>query len=264
MIARVLSIATKISSEIFKCNRQVAGATNLGHDQACRVHRGKATGAQAPDWVRINSTCATKLLQGGGEGGTKIRGRFYGADASGGHRGVFVFGGALAAADDRAGVAHAAAWRRGLAGDEANDGLLYAGLDPLRGALFGVAADFADQNNGVRVRVVVEKLDGVEEGRADNGVAADADAGGLADAQFGELMHGFVCERAAAADYADISLLMDAAGHDADFAFAGRNDARAVGADEARLLEDHDGSDTHHVESRNAFRDADGEGELCV
>src|SRR6266478_5262055 len=113
MIARVLSIATKISSEIFKCNRQVAGATNLSHDQACRVHRGKATGAQAPDWVRINSTCATKLLQGGGEGGTKIRGSFYGADASGGHRGVFVFGGALAAADDRAGVAHAAAWRRG-------------------------------------------------------------------------------------------------------------------------------------------------------
>jgi len=70
-----------------------------------------------------------------------------------------------------------------LAGDEADDGLLHVGLDPLRGALFGVAADFADHNDGVRVRIVVEKLNGVEERSADDGIAADADAGGLADAE---------------------------------------------------------------------------------
>jgi len=34
-------------------------------------------------------------------------------------------------------------------------------------------------------------------------------------------------------DDADVSLLVNAAGHDADFAFAGRNDARAVRADKA-------------------------------
>src|SRR6266478_5195126 len=133
-----------------------------------------------------------KLFQGGGEGGAEVRGRFHGADAGGGHRGVFVLGGALAAADDRAGVAHAASRGSGLAGDEANDGLLYAGLDPLRGALFGVAADFADQNDGVCVRILVEKLDGVEERRADDRIPTDADARGLADAELRQLMDGFV------------------------------------------------------------------------
>src|SRR5216683_1252689 len=102
-----------------------------------------------------------KLFQGGGEGGAEVRGRFHGADAGGGHRGVLVLGGALTAADDRASVAHAASRGSGLAGDEANDGLLHVDLDPLRGALFGVAADFANQNDGVRIVIVVEKLDGV-------------------------------------------------------------------------------------------------------
>src|SRR5205807_10600022 len=42
-------------------------------------------------------------------------------------------------------------------------------------------------------------------------------------------MDCFVGECAAAADDADVSLLVNAAGHDADFAFTWRNDARAVG-----------------------------------
>src|SRR5580692_7010141 len=48
-------------------------------------------------------------FQSGSNGGTEVRGSFHGADAGSGHRRVFVFGGALAAADDGAGVAHAAA-----------------------------------------------------------------------------------------------------------------------------------------------------------
>ena len=156
-------------------------------------------------------------------------------DACGGHRGVFVFGGALASADDGAGVAHAAAGRRGLAGDETDHRFFYVGFNPLGGGFFGVAANFADQDDGVRVGIVVEKAHRVEKRCADDGIAADADTGGLADAKTGELIHGFVSKRAAAADNADVALLVDAAGHDADFAFAGRNDAGAIGADEARF-----------------------------
>ena len=126
---------------------------------------------------------------------------------------------------------------RGLSGDEADDGLFHVGLDELGGAFFGVAADFADQDDGVSVGVVIEKRDGVEEGGADDGVAADADAGRLADAEARELVDGFIGEGAAAADDADVTLLVDAAGHDADLAFAGRDDAGTVGADEARFLE---------------------------
>src|SRR5712692_3360595 len=222
MIAKVLSIATKIPSEVLKCSRQDASTPkNDGRKPAA------AGRAEARPYIKA------PLLQGGGEGRAEVRGSFDGSDSGGGHRGVFVLGGALAAADDGAGVAHAASRRSGLAGDEADDGLLHVDLDPLRGALFGVAADFADQNDGVRVRIIVEKLDGIEERCADDGIAADADAGGLADGELRQLMDGFVGERAAAADDADISLLVDAAGHDADFALAGRDDAWAVRTDQA-------------------------------
>src|SRR5438552_13852544 len=203
-------------------------------------------------------------FQSRGESRAEVRGRFDGSDTRSGHCGVFVFGRALPAADDGSRMAHAASRRSGLPGDETDDRLLHVGLDPFRGALFGVAADFADQNNGVRVRIVVEKLDGVEKCRANDGIAADANARGLADAELRQLMHGFVGERAAAADDADVALLVDAAGHDADFAFPRGDDARAVRTDETRFLEIDDGGDTHHVKGGNAFGDADDEGNFGV
>ena len=66
-------------------------------------------------------------------------------------------------------------------------------------------------------------------------VAADADAGRLADAERGELADGLVGQRARARDDADVARLVDVAGHDADLALAGRDDAGAVRADQARL-----------------------------
>src|SRR4051812_36400077 len=62
----------------------------------------------------------------------------------------------LGAADDRAGVAHAAAGGSGRARDEARDGLLAVRLDPARGLDLGVAADLADQDDAVRVRILVK------------------------------------------------------------------------------------------------------------
>src|SRR5258708_7039620 len=131
MIAKVLSIATKIFL------RQDADATKSG----------KASGLKA--------RAAGSSFQGSGESRTEVRGTFHGADAGGSHRGVFLLGVTRAAADDRAGMTHPTSWRSGLAGDESDDGLLHVGLDPFRGAFFSVAADFANQNNGVGVRIVV-------------------------------------------------------------------------------------------------------------
>src|SRR5262249_42569406 len=123
---------------------------------------------------------------------------------------------------------------------------------------------FADQNYGVSVGVVVEELDSVEERCADNGIAADSDTGGLADAEARELVHCFVGEGAAAADDSHVALLVNASWHDADFALAGRNDARAVGANQARLRFVHHGGDTDHVDYRNAFGDADDQRNLRI
>ena len=51
--------------------------------------------------------------------------------------------------------------------------------------------------------------------------------------RFVSLPDGFVGQRAAAAHDADLARLVDVAGHDADLAFAGRDDAGAVRADRA-------------------------------
>ena len=93
---------------------------------------------------------------------------------------------------NRPGVAHAAAGRSGGACDEGGDGFFAVGLDPFCGFFFAGAADFADEDEGVGVRVVVEEFGAVGVGEPVDGVAADADAGGLAEAAAAELPDGFV------------------------------------------------------------------------
>ncbi len=62
------------------------------------------------------------------------------------------------AGDDGAGVPHAASGGRGLAGHESHHRLLHVGFHVGRGGLLGVAADFADHHDGVRLGVFVEQL----------------------------------------------------------------------------------------------------------
>jgi len=65
---------------------------------------------------------------------------------------------------------------------------------------------------------------------ADDRIAADADAGRLAQARAGgELPDGLVGQRAGPADEADRPRRVDVAGHDADLALARRDDARTFG-----------------------------------
>ncbi len=108
-------------------------------------------------------------------------------------------------------------------------------FDELRRGLFGCAADLADHDDGLGLGVVVEQAQRVDVRSADDGVAADADGRRLADAALRELVHGLIGERAGAGDDADRAFLVNAAGHDADLGFAGRDDAGAVGSDEPRL-----------------------------
>ena len=88
----------------------------------------------------------------------------------------------------------------------------------------------------VGVGVVVEQLQRLALRRADDRVAADADACRLADAEARQLVDRLVDERAGARDDADVARAEHVARHDADAALAGRDHARAVRADEDRLL----------------------------
>src|SRR5262249_14142075 len=120
------------------------------------------------------------------------------------------------------------------------------------------AADLADHHDRLGGAVLREQLEGCGVVGADDGIAADADAGGLADAQGRELIDGLVGEGPAAADDTHRPALVDMAGHDADLALLSRgDDARAVGADEPRAPALQVGVDPNHVERRDALGDAD-------
>src|SRR5215218_4230941 len=132
----------------------------------------------------------------------------------------------LAARDDRAGVAHPAARRRGAAGDEADRRLRAPALglvgEELRSVLFGAAADLTDHDDRLRFVVGEKLLKHVDELGALHRIAADADSGRLAKPLVGSLKHGLIGQRAGAADDADAALLEDVAGHDADLALVRR------------------------------------------
>lgn len=137
-------------------------------------------------------------------------------------------------------MAHAAAGGRGDAGDEADDGLAAVDgvglLEELGGVLLGGTANLANHDDAVRLLILEEDLEAVDEVGAAEGVAADADDEGLAEAGLGGLVDGLVRQGAGARDDADAAALVNEAGHDADLALAGGDDAGAVGADQAGLV----------------------------
>jgi hypothetical protein len=72
----------------------------------------------------------------------------------------------------------------------------------------------------------------VHEAHAVNRVAADADAGALAQTGLGGLIDRLIGQGAGAGHDADLAGQVDVAGHDAHLAGAGGDHARAVGADQ--------------------------------
>ena len=102
-------------------------------------------------------------------------------------------------------------------------------MNSARGLLVA-AADLAHHDDAFGVRVAFEQLQHVDEIHAAHRIAADADAGALAEALVGGLEHRLIGEGAGARHDADLALLVDEARHDADLAFIRRDDAGAVRA----------------------------------
>src|SRR6185503_8054227 len=171
---------------------------------------------------------------------------------------------ALAAGNDRARVAHALARRRGDAGNETHDRLLHVLLDPLRRGFLVRAADLANHDDGLGLRVVVEHLHHVDVLEPVHRVAADADAARLAETELGELPDRFVGERAGARHHADRPALVDVARHDADLDLVGRDHAGAVRSHQQRALAFHAVLGADHVAHRDALGDADHQVQVRV
>src|SRR5581483_8896804 len=138
-------------------------------------------------------------------------------------------GAALAAGNDRAGMAHAPAWRGGDPGNEADHRLFHlAALDEVGGVFLGAAADLADHDDALGLGVLEEHLQHVDMFGALDRIAANADAGRLAKPHSGGLRHRFIGERAGARNDADLAAAVNMAGHDADLALPRGDDAGAV------------------------------------
>ena len=100
---------------------------------------------------------------------------------------------------------------------------------------FRRASDFADQDDRLCFGILIQQLERVHVGGADNWIAADADRRRLPNPSLGELIDGLVGKSSGAGDDAHTALLVDAARHNADLGFTRRDNARTVGADQPRF-----------------------------
>src|SRR5665213_500919 len=136
-------------------------------------------------------------------------------------------------------MAHAAAGRRRAPGDKADRRLFAAALglvdEELRSVLLGGAAYLADHDDRFRLRIGQKHFQHVDEFGALDGIAANADRSGLAEALAAGLEYRLIGERAGARDDADLARFEDISRHDADLAFASRHHARAVRPNQPRL-----------------------------
>src|SRR5215210_7933086 len=143
----------------------------------------------------------------------------------------------------------------GLSGDEPNDGLLHVFLYERGGVLLVSSANLSDHDDGIGSAVGLECLQAVDEVCADDWIAADADAGALADAASGQVIHHLIGERAAAGDQTDPARDTDVSRNDADLARSRRDQSGTVRANEPHPTRSYERHGSRHVHHRNSLRD---------
>ena len=130
---------------------------------------------------------------------------------------------------------HPLAGRGRLASDKRGHRLGHMLFDKLRGLLLGRAPDFAHHQDGVGIGVGFKQCQQVDKTGTHQRIAAESHARTLAVAELRELPDGFVGERARATHHANVSGSVDIARHDANLAFARRDHAGTVGANQPAL-----------------------------
>ena len=118
---------------------------------------------------------------------TNMRDRFCDRDPYRIQRCDLFYRSSFAAGNDGAGMAHALSWRRHAPSDEGSDRLLHMFMDPFCSLLFRRTTDFADHEDRLGIRVIIEKLKRIDEVRAFDRVTPDADRACLTDTCIGQL-----------------------------------------------------------------------------
>src|ERR1700691_1882908 len=104
---------------------------------------------------------------------------------------------------------HALAGGRGNTGDIGDHRFGHEAANMRGGRLLVTAADLADHDDPLGLRIALEQLDDVNEIHAADRIAADTDAGALPKAVIGGLKYRLVRQCAGARDDADAAALMN-------------------------------------------------------
>ena len=173
------------------------------------------------------------------------------------HHGQLGIRTALPAGNDRTRMPHTFAGRCGDPGDKTDHRLFHVVLDPARAFLLVAAADLADHDHRVGLRVVIEQLHHIQMFQAVDRVAAYAHTGRLPQAQCAQLTDRFISQRTGTRHHADAPLAMDMTGHDADLDLIRRDQPRTIRPDQQRALARHLVARAQHVVHRYPLGDAD-------
>ena len=165
--------------------------------------------------------------------------------------------------NQRTRVAHTFAGRGGNARNEPDHRLLHVGLAPTRRLGFIRATNFANHDDRVRIRVVIEQLHDIDVFEPVDRVPADTDGAGLAQPDLGQLRHRFIGQGAGTANHTNASFAVDVTRHDADLDFVRRNQTRTVGTQQQRVFATcchpraHPVAHFQHVTHRDSLSDTD-------
>src|SRR5208337_699292 len=129
---------------------------------------------------------------------------------------------------------------------------------------FRRSADLANHDDRLRLVIGKEHLKNVDMLGALYRIAANSDASRLPETGQRRLMDRFIGKSARAGNNTDGAALVDMARHDADLAFAGRDDPWAVRPDEPGLRSIERALHLHHIHYRNAFGDRYNQRDLSV
>ena len=91
-------------------------------------------------------------------------------------------------------MTHAFTGRRRPPGDKRHNLLADIGFDVGSGLLFGLTADFSDQDDGVGLVVLFKHLQQIHVSRTNDGITANSDTGRLSQAMFCEIIYDLIGE----------------------------------------------------------------------
>ena len=186
--------------------------------------------------IGLRRSCrVTAGLETRGNGGGDLRGRIDDDDAGGFQR--LAFGGVAAgiAGDDRAGMPHFLAGRRGRAGNEGDHRLAHR-CRVLGRVFLHRAADLADDDDGLGAGVLIERLSAsrvVVPSIGSPPMPMKADWPSPARVRLRQTSVPRLPLREITPTPPGLEHARHEGRHDADEAFAGRDEARGVGADDA-------------------------------